>query len=135
MKRLNSILKNTLLLYQTCFNFVDILKEPVGALCISNQTFKSTLVSLVWLSENKRKRKDTQILPRELKKLWNIKLTVIWNVVGALGTVHKQLEKRLEIWGKIDAILITVLLKLARILRRMLETWEDMLDFRGKTAR
>ncbi len=33
-------------------------------------------------------------LSRELKKLKNIKATVIAIVDGALGTVHKSLEKR-----------------------------------------
>ena len=35
-------------------------------------------------------------LARELKKLWNMMLTVISVVAGALGTVPKSLEKRLE---------------------------------------
>ena len=43
-------------------------------------------------------------LVRELKKLWNIKVTVIPIVVGTLGIIPKGLEKRLgelEISGKI----------------------------------
>ena len=35
-------------------------------------------------------------LAKRLKKLWNVKATVIPIVVGALGTVLKGLEKRLE---------------------------------------
>ena len=32
------------------------------------------------------------------KRLWNMKVKVIPNVVGALGTVPKGLEKRLGKW-------------------------------------
>ena len=35
------------------------------------------------------------VLVRELKKLWNIKVTLISIVVGATGTVPKSSEKRL----------------------------------------
>ena len=35
-------------------------------------------------------------LARELKKLWNMKVTVIPIVIGALGTIPKGLVKRLE---------------------------------------
>ena len=35
-------------------------------------------------------------LARELKKLWNIKVTVIPVVVSALGTVTKELVQRLD---------------------------------------
>ena len=45
----------------------------------------------------KMKREDRQIpdLARERKNLWNIKVTVIANIDGAIGTVHKSLEKSL----------------------------------------
>ena len=33
---------------------------------------------------------------RDLKKLWNMKVTVISIVVGMFGTVYKSLEKKLE---------------------------------------
>ena len=65
-------------------------------------------------------------LARELKKkLWNMRVKGIPIVVGALGTVPKNLEKRLEnreIRGRIETIQTTALLQLARILRRGLET-------------
>ena len=50
--------------------------------------------------------------------------TMISIVVGALGMVHKDLEKsleELEIRRRIVTIQTTVLLRLARILRRVLE--------------
>ena len=38
-------------------------------------------------------------LVRELKKVWNMKVTVVPLVVGALGTLAKALEKRLKTIG------------------------------------
>ena len=53
-----------------------------------------------------------------------MKVTVIPVVVSAFGTLPKRLEKileELEIKGRIKTIRITVLLRSARILRRVLE--------------
>ena len=47
------------------------------------------------VKENK-KRDKYQHLARELKKLWNMKLTVISIVIGALGTIPKGLVKGQE---------------------------------------
>ena len=52
-------------------------------------------------------------------------VTVIPIVIGALGIVPKVLKKRpgeLKKIGRIDTIQITALLRLARILRSVLET-------------
>ena len=60
-------------------------------------------------------------LARELKKLWNMKVTV---VIGAFGTVTKGLLKSLEdleVGGRVETIQTTALLRMARILRRVLE--------------
>ena len=49
-------------------------------------------------------------LPRELRKLWNMRVTVIPIMIGALGTVPKGLETRLEeseIRGWIETIQTT----------------------------
>ena len=54
-----------------------------------------------------------------------MKETVIPIIIGALGTVTKrwvQGLKILEIRGQVETIQTTTLLKLARILRRVLET-------------
>ena len=62
---------------------------------------------------------------RELKKLWNMKVTIIPIVIGAFGTVTKGLLKGLgdlEVGGRVETIQATALLKTARILRRVLET-------------
>ena len=64
-------------------------------------------------------------LARELKKLWNMKITIVPIVISALGTVTKGLLKGLEdlkVSGRVETIQTTVLLKTARILRRVLET-------------
>ena len=64
------------------------------------------------------------------QKLWNMKVTVIPIVTGVLGTIPKGLIKGLEdvkIRGQVETIQTTVLLKLARILRRIPENSRDLL--------
>ena len=66
---------------------------------------------------------------RELKKLWNMQVTIIPIVIGAFGTVTKGLLKGLEdleVGGRVEIIQTTTLLRTARILRRFLETWGDL---------
>ena len=61
----------------------------------------------------------------ELKKLWNMKVTVIPIVIGILGIVTKgwvQGQEDLEIRERVETIQTTALLRSARILRRVLET-------------
>ena len=80
-------------------------------------------------SEKKDKYLD---FARELKKLWNMKVTIIPIVIGAFGAVTKGLLKGLEdleTEGRVKAIQTTALLRMARILRRVLETW-DLLSFK-----
>ena len=70
-------------------------------------------------------------LAKELKKLWNMKVTVLPIVIGTLGTVTGGLLKGLgdlEIRGWVETIQATALLKSARILRRVLETWGNLLS-------
>ena len=59
----------------------------------------------------------------ELKKLWNMKMTIIPIVSGAFGTVTKGLKglEDLDVGGRVETIQTTALLKTARILRRILE--------------
>ena len=76
------------------------------------------------LKESAKKDKYLD-LARELKKLWNMKVTIVPIVIGALGTITKGLSKGLEdleIGGRVDTIQMTALLRTARILRRVLET-------------
>ena len=61
-----------------------------------------------------------------------MKVTIIPIVIGAFGTVTKGLLKGLEdleVGGRVETIQTTALLKNARILRRVLETWGDLLSF------
>ena len=72
-------------------------------------------------------------LARELKILWNMKVMIIPIVTGALGTVTKRLLKgleTLEIRARMETIQTTALLRSARILRRVLETWENLLSLK-----
>ena len=65
-----------------------------------------------------------QDLARDLKKLWNMKVSVIPIVIGVFGTVTNGLIKGredLEIRGRVETIQTTVLLRLLRILRRVRE--------------
>ena len=59
------------------------------------------------------------------KKLWNMKVTMIPIVIGALGIIPKGLAKRLddlEIRGQVKTIPTTAILRSARILKRVLGT-------------
>ena len=72
-------------------------------------------------------------LDRELKKLWNMKVTIVPVVIGALGTITKGLLKGLEdleVGGRVETIQTTELLRTARILRRVLETWGELLSLK-----
>ena len=62
-----------------------------------------------------------------------MKVTIIANVIGAFGTVTKGLLKgldSLEVGGLVENIQTTALLRMARIQRRVLETWGDLLSLK-----
>ena len=72
-------------------------------------------------------------LTKELKKLWNMKMTVIPIIIGALCTDTKGFIQRLEnleISGRVETIQTTIILRSARILRRVMETWGDLLSLK-----
>ena len=76
------------------------------------------------LKESEKKDKYLD-LAREIKKLLNMKVTIVPIVIGALGTVTKRLLKGLgdlEIGGRVESIQTAGLLRTAKILRRVLET-------------
>ena len=82
------------------------------------------------LKECEKKDKDLD-LARELKKLWNMKVTIILIVTGAFGTVTKGLLKGLEdleVGGRVQTTQTTAVLRTARILRIVLETCGDLLS-------
>ena len=80
------------------------------------------------------KKKDKYLdLARGLKNLWNMKVTIMPIVIGALGTITKGLlkgQEDLEVGGQVETIETTALLRTARILRRVLETWGDLLSLK-----
>ena len=71
-------------------------------------------------------KKDRYLNPaRELKKLWNMKVTIVPIVIGAFATIIKGLLKGLEdleVGGRVETIQMTALQRTAKILRRVLET-------------
>ena len=82
----------------------------------------------------KSEKKDKYLdIARELKKLWNMKVRIVPIVIGALATITKGLLKDLEdleVGGREEIIQTTALLRTARILRRVLETWRDLLSLK-----
>ena len=95
-----------------------------------DQVIKKELLVL-WTLDHRVKFEESEKgnkyldLARELRELWNMKVTVIPIIIGALGTVPKCLVRRLEeleIGGRIETIQTTTLLRSSRILRRVLET-------------
>ena len=84
------------------------------------------------LKESEKKDKYLD-LARESKKLWNMKVTIVQIVIGALDTLTKGLLKSLddlEVGGRVDYIHTTALLRTARILRWVLETWGYLLSLK-----
>ena len=50
-----------------------------------------------WINLNESAKKDMYFdLAREMKKLWNMKITIVLIVIGPLGTITKGLLKGLE---------------------------------------
>ena len=86
------------------------------------------------IKQKESEKKDKYLdLARELKKLWNMKVTIVPIVIGALGTITKGLLKGLEhlkVGRWVETIQMTALLRTARIRRRVLETWGDLLSLR-----
>ena len=81
-----------------------------------------------WPQKECEKKDKYLNLTRELKKLWNMNVKIIPIVIGAFGTVTKELLKSLEdleVGKRVETTQTTTLLRTARILRRVLETWVD----------
>ena len=108
-------------------------------LIIINKKKTCKIVDFAVLADHRVKLKECEKkdkyldLAMELKKLWNMQVTIIPIVIGAFGTVTKGLLKELEdmeVGGRVETIQTTALLRTARILRRVLETWGDLLSLR-----
>ena len=66
-----------------------------------------------------------------------MKVTIVPIVIGALGTITKGLLKGLEdfdVGGRVETMQTTALLRTARILRQVLETWGDSSEKRSADA-
>ena len=60
-------------------------------------------------------------------------VTIVLIVIGTFGTITKGLLKGLEdleVGGRVETIQTTALLRMARKLRRVLETWGDLLPLK-----
>ena len=88
--------------------------------------FYVTAAQRVKIKQSKKINKYLVLARQQKKKLWNMRVTVISSVFGALGTVPNDLEKRLggeqEMRGRIEIILTTALLKVHEDLRRFVVT-------------
>ena len=127
----------------------DIQTDPVisairpDLIIINKKKRTRKIVNFAVLAEHRTKLKECEKkdkyldLARELKKLWNMKVTIIPIVIGAIGTVTKGLLKELEdleVGGQVETIQTIALFRMARILRRVLETWDSLsLNLQWKT--
>ena len=62
-----------------------------------------------------------------------MKVSVVPIVIGAFGTVTEGLLKGvedLEVGGRVETIQMIALLKAARILRKVLATWGDLMSLK-----
>ena len=62
-----------------------------------------------------------------------MKVTIMPIFIGALGSLTKGLLKGLEdleVGGRVETIITTALLRTASILRRVLETWGNLLSLK-----
>ena len=62
-----------------------------------------------------------------------MKVTIVSIVIGALGTITKGWLKGVEdlkIGRRVETVQTTALLRTAKILRRVLDTWEDLLSLK-----
>ena len=114
-------------------DLVQIKKKKKGEHLSSSRFYRSSRP----LRENKRKCKDKQMIgpcQRTKKKTVNICVTVIPIVGGVLSLKDCKRNGTVETTGRIKTIQIIALLRSARILRKVLETWEDLLSlrFQGK---
>ena len=103
-------------------------KEPKGSFKGTKET-GNLLYNGPQREKQSEKRDQYLDLARKLRKIWNLRVTVIPIVICTLATVPKGL-KELEIRGRIESIQTTTLIRPVRIMRRARETWGDLLSLR-----
>ena len=101
---------------------------------INNKKENWKYCGLCFVKLKEREKKDKCFdLPWEVKKLWNMKVTIIPIMIGTLDTFIEGLLKGLEdlkLRGRVETIQTTTRLRSARILRRILETLGDLLSLK-----
>ena len=105
-----------------------------GLIIISNKKKRTSKIVdfahyRIKLKESEKKDKYLKLIG-ELKKSWNMKVTIIPIVIRDFGTAPKGLlkgQEDLEVGGQVETIETTTLQRTARILRRVLETRRDLL--------
>ena len=112
-----------------------ILARRPDLIIINKKERTSRIVDLPVPADHRVKLKECEKrdkypdLARELKKLWNMKVTIMPIGIVALGTVTKgfvQELEDLEITWRVETVGTTALLRSARILWWVLETWGDL---------
>ena len=138
-----SVLKNET--HKLCWDFKIQTDHQISArqpdLVITNKKerickivdFAVQVEHRVKLKESKKEISIWTCLGNWKKKLWNRKMTIIPIVMTAFSTVIKglvQVLEDLEIAGRVETVQNTILLRSDRILRRVQETWGELLSLK-----
>ena len=92
--------------------------------------FAVSVVQGIKLEENEKKDKYLNF-PREVKKKSNMKMTIVTIVIVTVTHGLLKGQEELEKRGGVQTIRITNSLCTARILRKVLETWWDLLSLKN----
>ena len=99
----------------------------------NNSNHNNKIVDFAVLADHRINLKESEKKDKYLDLARELRKKTVPIVIGALGTVTKGLLKALEdleVGGRIENIQTTALLRTARILRRVLETWGDLLSLK-----
>ena len=119
--------------FQTQIDHLILARKPERVIIYKKQTTCRLVDSAVPADQTVKRKTNNWTLLEKLKKPWNIKVMLMSIVTGALGTIHKGLIRKLDelkIKGWAETIQTVALLSSARILRRILEIWGDLLSLR-----
>ena len=117
--------------------------DKSGSPNICKTTWPCKIVIIIVMADHRVKLKESEQKDkyldqsRKLKKLLNVKVTVISVVTGALNAVIKGLvhgQKEFEMSGQVKIIKTTALLISAKILRRVLRSWRDSSSWRNSLS-
>ena len=106
-----------------------ILTRRPDLIIINKKKRTCKIVNFAVLADHRIKLKECEKkdkyldLARELKKLWNMQVTIIPIVIDVFGTVTKGLLKGLEdleVGEQVETIQTPAVLRMARILRKVL---------------